>query len=448
MRERFSQMFRLRQGEANLVLALGFALFINDVTMGISKVVSVSGFLSKYNDYYILPVWAVDMALLVLATGFQSLVIDRFHRLKLFGGITLGLVILYGLLSITFSINNFPLQASYTLLYLLTDQQWLIFPLIFWILVNDIFDPAQARRLFPLIGTFAFVGTIAGLLVAQLDAFLGFGPVKLLIFNSIVSLLATIIVFTTLRKTAIRHNPQESVSISQALSGGWLFIRDVPAFRYLSLSMVAAGVTLTILLYDTLSDASLQFGDHFQSFYALYSLVIAVVSILIQFLSGKIIEKLGLKDSFLVLPFTMLISSVANFFVPGFISSASTQGFSRVIVQTVDQSSRKSFQAMVPAEKRGRVSLFIDSYLPSLGTIVGSLITYGIIWRGVSRGIARQTFTSYYLGVAIVAALVAVTASLLMRSVYDQSMFNWQLKRRSRGSSVMDKLDFSDSDKK
>ena len=448
MRERFSQMFRLRPGEANLVLALGFALFINDVTMGISKVVSVSGFLSAYKDYYILPVWAVDMALLILATGLQSLIIDRFHRLKLFGSLMIGLVILYGLLSVTFSINNFPLQISYTLLYLLTDQQWLIFPLIFWILVNDIFDPAQARRLFPVIGAFAFIGTVAGLLVAQLDAFLGFGAVKLLIFNAAVSLIVLIIVLAGLRKTPIRHNPQESITISEALSGGWLFIREVPAFRYLSISMIAAGITITILLYDTLSDASLHFGDHFQSFYALYSLTIAVASILIQFLSGKIIEKFGLKDSFVILPFTMLIGTVTNFFVPGFASSAAAQGLSRVVVQTVDQSSRKSFQAMVPAEKRGRVSLFIDSYLPSLGTILGSLITYSVILWGIQGGIARQIFTSYYLGLAIVAALVAVASSLLMRSVYDQSMFNWQLKRRSRGSSVMDKLDFSDSEKK
>lgn len=448
MRERFSQLFRLRPGEAGLVLALGFALFINDAAMGIAKVVSVSGFLSQYKDYYILLVWAVDMALLILATGLQSLIIDRFHRLKLLGGIMLILAVFYGLLSITFALKNFPLQISYTLLYLLTDQQWLVFPLIFWILINDIFDPAQVRRLFPLIGAFAFAGTIVGLLVAQLDSFLGFGPVKLLIFNSAAFVLALAVVLTALRKTSIRHNPQESISISDALSGGWLFIRDVPAFRYLSLSMVAAGITLTVLLYDSLSDASLQLGSHFQSFYALYSLVIAVISILIQFLSGKIIEKLGLKDSFLLLPFTMLIGSLVNFFVPGYISSASAQGMARITLQTVDQSSRKSFQALVPAEKRGRVSIFIDSYLPSLGTILGSLITYAIIWWGVKSGIAREVFTSYYLGLALVAALAAVIASLMMRSVYDQSMLNWQLKRRSRGASVLDGLDFSDTDKK
>lgn len=448
MREWFNRIFRLRPGETGLVLALGLVLFINDATMGIAKVVSVSGFLSKYSDFYLLPVWAVDMALLILATGLQSLIIDRFKRLKLLSGVIIILAAVYGLLSISFLLQSFPIQISYTLLYLLTDQQWLMVPLIFWILANDTFDPGQGRRLFPLIGTFAFVGTIVGLFVAQLDTVIGFGPVRLLVVNSAAFLLALAVIQIALRKRPIRQTPQEKITIADALSGGWLFIRDVPAFRYLSVSMLAVGITLTILLYDSLSDASIELGTGFQSFYAIYSLLIAIASILVQFLSGKIIEKLGLKDSFIILPLTMLLGSIVNFFVPGYVSSAAAQGFSRVALQTVDQSSRKAFQALVPEEKRGRVSIFIDSYLPSLGTILGSLITYGIIVVGISRGVSRDVLAPYYLGLAAVAGLIAVIAFFLMRSVYDQSMLNWQLKRRSRGSSVLDQLDFSDSGKK
>lgn len=446
MRELFYRLFRLRMGEGVLVLALGFVLFINDATMGIAKVVSVSGFLSEVKDYYILLVWAVDMALLVLATGLQSLIIDRFHRLKLLSGIIAILLALYALLSVAFFVKGFPSTVSFTLLYLLTDQQWLMLPLVFWILANDLFDPAQGRRLFPLIGSFAFVGTIVGLLVAQLDAALSFGPVKLLAFNAVAFGVSLLVLQMALRKRPIRQKPQESITIAEALSGGWTFIRDVPAFRYLSVSMLAAGVTLTVLLYDSLSDASVELGSGFQSFYAMYSLIIAIASILVQFLSGKIIEKLGLKNSFAILPFTMLIGSIVNFFVPGYVSSAASQGIARVSLQTVDQSSRKAFQALVPAEKRGRVSIFIDSYLPSLGTIIGSLITFGIIVWGLFKNAPREVFASYYLAFAVLAAIIAVLAFFFMRSVYDQSLLNWQLKRRARGASVLDKLDFSESD--
>ena len=55
--------------------------------MGITKVVAVSGFLSEVKDHYILLVWAVDMVLLIMATGLQSLIVDRFDRIKLMAGV-------------------------------------------------------------------------------------------------------------------------------------------------------------------------------------------------------------------------------------------------------------------------------------------------------------------------------------------------------------------------
>jgi ATP:ADP antiporter, AAA family len=254
------RIFRIKSGELGLILTLGTILFINYLTMGITKVVSVSGFLSEVQDYYILLVWAGDMGLLILATGLQSLIIDRFSRIRLLGAIILILGTIYALLPLTFMLDNFPVEISYTLLYLLTDQQWLIFPLIFWTLINDLYSPAQGRRLLPIIGSFAFLGTIIGLLIAQLDAKLHFGATKLLFLNAIVFLLAFGIVFFILRKNRIRHQSQNSATIREAFSGGWNFIQSVPAFRYLSLSMFSAGITITLLLYCSASGENGIFG--------------------------------------------------------------------------------------------------------------------------------------------------------------------------------------------
>ena len=101
----------------------------------------------------------------------------------------------------------------------------------------------------------------------------------------------------------------------------------------------------------------------------------------------------------------------------------------------------------MPNEKRGRVSMFIDSYLPSAGTIIGSLITFAIISIGLRLGIAREQYTLVYIGLGIIIALVSVFAAFKVRSTYEQSMLSWQLKRRTRGASVLDKLDFGGDDK-
>ncbi len=436
------RIFKIKPGEWGLVLVLGAILFINYAAMGVTKVVSVSGFLSEVKDYYILLVWAGDMALLILATGAQSLIIDKYPRVKLLGGIILLLGIIYAILPFSFMVKSFPLEISYTLLYLLTDQQWLVFPLVFWALINDLYSPAQGRRLLPIIGSFAFLGTIAGLLVAQLDATFSFGAPRLLYANAFAFLVAFGILYFGFRKTQIRLVKKKSDSVREIFSGGWDFIKAMPAFRYLSLIMFAAGITITILLYNTLSDASLHFGDNFQSFFALYSLAIAVFSVLLQFFSGKIIEKFGIKDSFSFLPFSLLFGSILNFIIPGIWGSAPAQGISKITLDTVDQSNRKAYQALVPDEKRGRVSIFIDNYLPSLGTIFASLLVFSIISWGISAEISREIYSSIYLALGIIGAIISVIAFFLMRKVYEKSLLSWQMKRRSRSSSVMDKLDF------
>jgi hypothetical protein len=447
MKDRFSRWFPLRKGEYGLALTLGFILFANYAAMGITKVVSVSGFLGQVKDHYILLVWAVDMVLLILASGLQSLVVDRFDRIKLMAGVLLVFTGLYAVLPLTFISKAFPLSISYTLIYLLNDQQWRFFPVIFWILVNDIYDPGTGRRVMPFVGMFAFIGTIIGLGIAALDAKLEFGAVKLLILNASIFLTAFIFARLGLRNTKIASMTKTDVSFKESLSEGWEFIKTVPAFAYLALGMLAAGSVMTILLYDALSDAKLDLGTGFQSFYAQYNLLIAVASIFVQGISTWIIERFSLKRSFLIQPIMMVGASILNFFVPGYMSSAVSQGVARVTYDTVDLSSRKAFQAMVPNEKRGRVSMFLDSYLPSSGTIIGSLITFGLILLGLRMGLVREQYSLIYIGVGIVFALIAFFAALRVRATYEQSMLSWQLKRRTRGASVLDKLNFDEDGK-
>lgn len=447
MQERFRKWFPLREGEAGLVFTLGFILFANYAAMGITKVVSVSGFLSEVKDHYILLVWAVDMVLLILATGIQSLIVDRFDRIKLLGGVLLTFAGLYALLPLTFLIDGFPDSVGYTLIYLLNDQQWRFFPVVFWILVNDIYDPATGRRILPLIANFAFMGTIVGLGVAAVDAQINFGAINLLLVNAGIFLIAWLVTRIRMREVKLPPPIVASDSMKETLTEGWEFIRTVPAFAYLALGMLATGSVMTVLLFDTLSDAKLDLGSGFQSFYALYNLAIAIVSIFVQIFSARLIEKISLKRSFLVQPFVMLVSTIANFIVPGFFSSALTQGVSRASYDTLDLSARKAFQAMVPNEKRGRVSMFIDSYLPSSGTIIGSLVTFGVIVAGLSFGLERGLYTKIYLAIGIAFALLAFYAAFRVRATYEQSMLNWQLKRRTRGSSVLSRLDFGDKEK-
>ena len=85
-------------------------------------------------------------------------------------------------------------------------------------------------------------------------------------------------------------------------------------------------------------------------------------------------------------------------------------------------------------------SLFMDSYVPAVGTIVACGVTGLIIFIGRWLGIDANFYI--YLAAAALAALVAGWSIYRMQNVYDSSMLNWRLKRRERRASVLDKLNF------
>jgi AAA family ATP:ADP antiporter len=115
-------------------------------------------------------------------------------------------------------------------------------------------------------------------------------------------------------------------------------------------------------------------------------------------------------------------------------------GLPRLSKSTVDESARKSFQALVPEERRGRVSMFMDSYMFAAGAIVGSLILGAVILIGDQLDLARAYYI--YLTIAALAVLSTLWFIFRMRGAYDASLLNWRLKRRQRAAGVLDKLEF------
>ena len=77
------RFFRLRPGEYRLVSVMGLLLFTNSLALEISDVVAISGFLQNVGVPELLIVYIVDMLLIILTAGLQSLIVDRFQRVSL-----------------------------------------------------------------------------------------------------------------------------------------------------------------------------------------------------------------------------------------------------------------------------------------------------------------------------------------------------------------------------
>lgn len=439
-------IFRLREGEASLAVPLGILLMLNAIALNIADVVSVSGFISDVGTPFILLVWSAAMLALIVVASAQSFVIDRFERLRLLRNGALMILTAYVLLRMLFTFGA-PEWLNYSLLYLLGEIQSLFFPLIFWVFANDVMVPAQAKRLFPFIASFAFVGQIIGLGIGALapDLLTQFNVsrAELLSFNVLLFIAAFIVLSGSISKLKVRETTHRIETAMETLTEGWGFIKEVPSFRFLMVAMLSIFLVLTIFDYNFLffSDNSARFGgDNFQRFYGLFYLGVTVTAFFVQLIiTSRLIEKLQLKSVFIFTPIILLATSITLVGWPVFIVATIGLASGYLTRETISEPAEKAFQSLVPEERRGRVSMFMDSYMYAVGTLLGCLVTGAVLI--VATNIGVQPF-AIYLPLAVVAALVALWAILSMRSHYDTSLLNWRLKRRTRGASVLDDIEF------
>ncbi len=441
-----NRLFRLQPGETALVVVLGFVLLSNSLAFQVSGIVAISGFLSEGGVNRILLVMLVDYVLILLTAGLQTLMIDRFNRVSLVKALAFGFALVFLVLRLMF-VFRAPGWLNYSFMYVVAEQQWVTFPLVFWILGNDIFDMAQTKRLFPLIAGWGVVGKLLGIGIAAISPDLltrvGVRSEEVLTFNVLIYMLVYLCLSLGLRRVRVREMGQQHETVRETLGEGWDFVREVLSFRYLMLSIVALAMCDTIIEFRFLvvSDAIFPHAADYQRFYSLYRLGSTLIALVTQsFLTSRLINSFNLKNIFLILPLVVFTSAVWMMALPGLLSAVGGIVVLKLIRDATDESARKSFQALVPEERRGRVSTFMDSYLPAIGTILGCLIAGAIVLAGLWLQI--PSYFSIYLSVAALGAVFSVWAILKMRTVYDGSLLNWRLKRRQRGGRVLDKLDF------
>jgi len=246
-----------------------------------------------------------------------------------------------------------------------------------------------------------------------------------------------------LQKVQLRKTQVKIETLKETLMEGWEFIREVPAFRYLTFSMLGVMVCENIIDFQFLTTSELTFSDSntYQTFLSLFTLTRVVSYLTIQsFFTQRLITKLNLKNAFLIAPLGAVAAATCVILNPSLWGSAGAVALQKLPQYTVDETARKSFQGFVPEERRGRVSLFMDSYLVAGSAIIAALITGIILLLGGFYDIPNYFYI--YLGAGALAALIAVAAIIRMRTVYDTSLLNWHLKRRQRSKSILDKLDF------
>ncbi len=446
MSEERTSFLNVRPDERKLVFSLIFILAITTLVLELSDVIATGGFVSKVGPKNIFWLWIVDMLISLATVGAYALVVDRTERVRLVKWLTLAFAILFLGLRFVF-LAGAPDWISYPILYILTDQFYAVFPLAFWAMVNDLYTAAEGKRLFPIITMGTALGSILGNGLAALSGWIlqrsGGDPASLLPLGSLILLfgLVSLEISFARRTVNARQSRDETVDVKQTLNVGLDYIRNVPIFKFLALSMLLSGVAFTVIEYHFLfsvDQAVAQDPLQFQSFYGAFKIVLILGTLAAQaFLSGRFLEKLGLKASFIVQPIALAIGTALAFLVPGIYGAAGARYVVRLVQQAWDEPARKSLENLVPDERRGRVSVVIDRYFYDLSTIFASL-ALGLLLLFAAN---LSLIVVVYLGLAAAVSLVAVWAGFRIRARYDESMLDWRLSR-ARRKSVLTGIEF------
>ena len=440
------RVWNLRPGELNLVLILGFALLGNSLAQKIAEIESISRFITDVGAPQFLLLMLVNSVLSIAMTGTHTLLVDRFNRIKLLGATCFGLGLAFVLLRCLFVLNA-PSWLNNSLFYLLSEQQFTFFPLVFWVLASDIFEPHQSQRLFPLISALGLFGNLVGILIAAFSQdFLqriNSNSSELLIFNAFIYLILYLVFLFGLQNIRLRETQVQTQPFRETLLEGWEFIKDVSAFRYLTISILAVVVCENIFDFHLLFTSGEIFTSQssYQKFFSAFVLIRVIGYLVFESaFTQLLINKFDLKNSFLLSPIAATGAALVAIANPGLWGSVGAVLLHNVPLYTIDKTSRRSFQAFVPEERRGRVSLFLDSYLVAAGAILTAIIVGVIIL--VSRSLGIIDYFYIYLSLNLLIAFIALFSIFKMRAVYDSSLFNWRLKRRQRNKNIFDKLDF------
>ncbi len=434
--------------ERSRALTLALLLFINSLILESNEVVATSGFVGRVGPEQIPWVWAVALLAGMIGSGAYSLVVDRTRRERLAIAVFLGFAVLYVALYGLFRLGA-PDSVSYPLLMMVNEQQWLLLPMLMWALAGDLFSVAESKRLFPLLGMAALAGGIDGNLVtASLSQRLSqstAGSVVLLLMNAAWLLLMTAILTLSSRRIKITtRQAAKSDKPLETLREGLAFIREVPSYRYLTLAMLLLGASLNVIEYQLIATMAQTHAGaaSLEAFYATLRAARIVLMLLVQGLAaGWLLKRFGFKSVFFLMPVALLGGLLLAWLWPTLIGVVLGEYLSRITLQGIDEPSRRSFVGLVPDERRGRVSAFLDGYLYQLGSILSCGMVLAVLAAVRRNVLTPQMGRMVYTALALACAATALWALTRFRAHYDASMFNWRLRRRQR-KSVLDNIEF------
>ena len=250
----------------------------------------------------------------------------------------------------------------------------------FWIAVNDVIQPYQAKRLVGRFVTGGLLGGIAGSAVAALASYFRvLRPEDLLLVGPFALVLALVIINVVYAGQHKLDAAAGDARLGVPSKAGYLeSFRIVLGEPYLKLlaGMLASGIIVgTLINYQFKTVVKFAFGEDpaaKTSFIALFFLIILVLSTAAHLLTtGRFLRKYGIGLAVSIAPVVLLAGSLGVFLIPAGVIvfwAVFVRGFDKGFDNTLSQSVRELLYIPVRADIKYKAKLFIDMFVNKFAT--------------------------------------------------------------------------------
>ena len=367
----------LRPGEARTALLLFLNFFLVTFPIYIVKPVKVSLFFIAFSARSLPFAYLLTAALIGFAVALNLRIIKRLPRPRYLGMTTLFFIASLVLFWALFKLN----WRGTPLLYWFWSDVFIATTVTqFWISVNDVLHPYQAKRLVGFFVSGGLLGGIGGSLLAMRLA-RTLGTENLLLLCPALLVLTLVVSRRLFRGVA----PEDARAwMAEAghvglLEGLGLVRRD----RYL---LLLAGLCATAAVVGNLID--FQFStilswnfinkDPRTAFLATFNAALLVVSCLVQFLgTSRDLRRFGVRAGLLGVPAVQALGTAAVFLIPtgGLIFWAvSVRWADKSLENTLSQSVRELLYIPVRPALKYRAKFFIDMFVNKFAAAGGALL--------------------------------------------------------------------------
>jgi AAA family ATP:ADP antiporter len=376
-----SRTVEIKRGEEVISFLVFSYFFLITAPYGIIK--------SVRDSKYLLDLGAKELPFAYLSTAVIMGIVVAFHS-KLQTKLPRGLLIISSLIFFTLTciLSGFLFFQTTTWMPIIFWVWATMFIMVlmtqFWILVNDIFNPRETKRL---IGFFGSGGILGGILGGLLTGYLGRRIPDYLLFIAAGMVLLNVFIVNLIFLRIKKQNPEnEKFRITDqktSIVSKEIGFRDCfqAVRKNYFLTLLAVAVTLTLIVstlvdwqYKSVFEIKVLRTDYI-SYFGYFNAVILVIPFFVQLLmTSNFIKRYGIRWSLLVYPLALFVCTLGIAFFPVLGFAFVIKGSDKSLSFSLNQSIREILYIPIASEIKYKAKIFIDMFVNRFAKGIGALI--------------------------------------------------------------------------